>query len=138
VAVSSEHQLDTSGVDVLLLYVVELDRAQPGAEEAFTLSQVAQRLTDRIRGLDDASSEVFETLLYAGGFAWEHDYSEWNWLRGGGGIFTVTSGFPRISAAELPGGVLNVKYTIALPQCEPFRITDESFIKLISGVTDAN
>jgi Putative PD-(D/E)XK family member, (DUF4420) len=133
IAVSSEYQLDTEGTETLFLHVVDLDRASGDDEQACTVTTVARRVLDEVLEMDDAQGDVLETLLAAAGFRWEDDYSDHKWLEGASRIFRVSSGFPRISAADLPPGVSEVKYQISLQDCAPFETTREDLSKALKG-----
>jgi hypothetical protein len=60
ITMSSEHQLDDMGVDVLFLHVVELDRAPAGGAEGFSLTAVAKRVSDSIEAKDGDVLDLFE------------------------------------------------------------------------------
>jgi hypothetical protein len=126
VSISSEYQLDTDGTEALFLNVVELDRASSDSDKACTLTEIAQRLLERIAELDQAETEVYETLLLAAGFGWSDDYSEFRWHEGPSHIYAVSADFPRIEAADLRTGVGEVKYQISLQDCGPFEVPPET------------
>ena len=122
VAISSEHQLDTSGVDALYLHVVELDGAIGESNGAFTVTLIAGRVRDKIAMDDVDAAYLFERLLMSSGFRWEDDYHDSRWIEGASILFEVRDTFPRITSTTVPSGVSNVKYSIALKDCIAFRI----------------
>ncbi len=128
VAISSEFQLDTSGVDKLFLYVVELDEAPDEAEEAFTVTRIAERVRESVSAQDSGSLEPLESLLQAVGFQWTDDYSDSFWVEGKSRFFDVRPEFPGIAAPELRSGVSHVQYAISLTECEPFAV-DEAEVR---------
>lgn len=136
VAISSEHQLDTTGVDTLLLCVYELDRAPIDSSEAATLAEVARRLHVSIVDADPGAAAVFESLLMSAGFSWDDDYSDTKWLRGRELVYRVSTGFPRVTPACFPAGVLNVRYSVSLPDCEPFLLPNDALGPLLKGEAD--
>lgn len=138
VAISSEHQLDTSGVDVLCLHVVELNGATEGTKEAFTVTDIAGRLRDQITKRDVDSAYLFEKLLMSSGFRWEDDYKDSLWIEGSSSIFEVRDTFPRITSSGCPSGVSNVRYSIALKDCLAFRVTPEFVINWLKGIKSGN
>lgn len=138
VAISSEHQLDTSGIDLLFLHVSELDQELSAAKDGFTLTTVAERCRTRIATSDRGATEPFEALLEATGFRWEDDYSDVQWAIGRQHLFKVTSGFPAITAGSCPGGVTNVRYSLSLIECEPYRATIDEVTAALSGGRDAS
>lgn len=125
VAMSSEHQLDISGVDQLFLHVAEVDRLPSSRSDGSSITEIARRVRDRIAAVDDAAAADLDALLHAAGFRWSDDYSDSAWICGDQHIFRVTEDFPAISASRLPLGLANVRYAVALAACEPFRVTRE-------------
>ncbi len=123
--INSEFQLDGTGADDLFLYVVDLDRAPSGTDRSFSVSDVARRVQDRIAKADDGAGLVFEDRLSAAGLRWEDDYSDFLWVEGASRLYRVAGEFPRITASTVTVGVSNVKYSLSLPMCEPFRVTDD-------------
>jgi hypothetical protein len=133
VAISSEHQLDTTGVDRLLLVVHEVDQVPADSPEGYTVTEVARSLSQVLVDADPASGASFESLLMSAGFRWEDDYSDAKWLVGRELFYRVASGFPSITPACFAAGVLNVRYSVALHECEPFLIDAHEFEVLGGG-----
>jgi len=133
VAISSEHQLDFSGIDILFVHVSELDQEHSAAKDGFTVTAIAERCRQAIASRDRGAMEPFETLLEATGFRWEDDYSDVRWVQGRQHLFKVGPGFPAITAASCPTGVSNVRYSIALMECEPYRVTQDEVISVLMG-----
>lgn len=131
VVVSSEHQLDSAGVDVLFLHVAEIVAAVDDTTDALTITEAADRIRTTISAADPVAADLFDARLFAVGFDWADDYSQWRWSRGPEHFFDVRDGFPRITSSALPSGVLKVRYSIALPDCEPFRVNPDDLLKLI-------
>ena len=137
-AVSSEHQLDASGVGLLLLFVQEVDHVPSDNPDGASLSDVAAGLRQILGDVDPGACALFESLLSSAGFRWEDDYSDSKWLCGRDLLFRVAPGFPSVTPSSFPGGVLNVRYSIALPACEPFRVPTEALGSLLAGEGSAN
>lgn len=136
VAISSESQLDGSGIEALFLYVVDLDRAPSGTIGRFTLSDLVTRIQNTISGSDEAAREVFEGLVVAAGFRWSDDYSDLGWIEGAHHIYHVRDGCPRITASQIPQGVSEVRYSISLVSCEPYAVDDAKLEAEIRGDAD--
>jgi hypothetical protein len=134
IAISSEHQLDTSGVDALYLHVVELDGAAGENQDALTVTSVADRVRDQISKHDMEAAYLFERLLMSSGFRWEDDYKDSRWIEGASSLFEVCGEFPRITGTAFPSGVSNVKYSIALKDCAGFRVAIEEVTNKLQGV----
>ncbi len=132
VLITSEHQLDGQGCDLLFLHVVDLSHAPEGAVQSFTVSDVACRVRDRL-ALDNVAIDRYEALLNATGFRWEDDYSEFRWLEGPSRIYGITDGFPRVTAGEIATGVSNVRYSLSLVECERFVVQAGVLDESIAG-----
>ena len=140
IAISSEHQLDTSGIDRLFLHVVDVDRSPDDAVGSFTLPELAMSIRTSIEHVDPAAAERFDALLYAAGLLPEHNYDDYRWVAGDGRLFHVTEKFPRIATQSLLQGVSTVRYSVALSSCEPFKTTESVLYQAIAGYggPDAN
>lgn len=133
VAISSEHQLDTSGCDALFLYVGELDVAPQDAVSAFTLTDVACRIADRIAAEAPSVVERFEGQLVAAGFSREEDYSSFQWISGPHRFLHVVEDFPRVVSSMFKSGVERVRYDLSLVECEQFRVDDDFVREMLKG-----
>ena len=122
IAISNEHQLDTSGVDCLFLDIVEIVRASSDNADGVTLSEFTGALWEDLESKDPSSLELFEERLAMVGFDWSDDYSDDRWLLGPERCFEVTESFPRVVSTDLKSGVENVRYSIALHHCVDFQV----------------
>ena len=132
-SITSESQLDESGVDSLFLHVVELDEAPIDGNQGVTLHDVAERIRGRLFTLDAASSGILETRLSAAGYRMEDDYSSYRWLEGATRIYLVSDSFPRITSGEIRSGVSNVRYSVSLADCEPFATSVSALDNALAG-----
>lgn len=123
VLISSEDQLDESGIEHLFLYVVDLDRAVEASACSFCLTDVVVRVGRTISEGDPLALEIFESLITAAGYKSEDDYSDFPWVEGAGRIYSVVKEFPRITGGTLLSGVTNVKYSISMAECAPFQMS---------------
>src|SRR5450830_170430 len=133
VAISSEYQLDSAGVDALFLHVVELDQAASDAEAGFSVATIAHRVGDQICSEERGALDAFETLLAAAGFRWEDDYSKSLWVEGASHVYRVSDDFPRLTAKDVPSGVGEVKYSLSLQECEPFQVNGDVLTAELRG-----
>ena len=131
VAISSEHQLDCAGVDALFLHVLEVASAAGNTKSAVTITEAVDAVRGVIADQDLAVADLFEDRLAAIGFDRLDDYSDRHWIMGAEHLFEVREGFPRITPSMFPGGVSYVRYSIALAECEPFRIEPNILAKVI-------
>ncbi|MDX2111036.1 MAG: PD-(D/E)XK motif protein [Verrucomicrobiota bacterium] len=132
VLITSEHQLDGTGCDLLFLHVMDLSHASEGAAEAFTVSDAARRVLVKMMQ-DNAAIDSYEALLAAAGFRWEDDYSDFKWIEGPSRIYGVTDGFPRVTVREIATGVSNVRYSLSLVECERFLVETSVLNEAITG-----
>ena len=121
VTISTEHQLDTMGLDALFLFVLEVTGTSSDDHRGVTVSDAARGVLAELQNLDVSVVELFEERLLATGFDWQDDYTGSRWLVGSEHIFEVVDGFPRITPGMYSTGVTNVRYAIALQDCEAFR-----------------
>ncbi len=133
VKITSEHQLDPTGLERLFLVVISLDRAASTMSGGFTLSGLAEGVRDRLSGTAPDTLVAFDAALTAVGFRWEDDYSENTWLVGEFRSYTVTDDFPKLAAGMLMSGIQDVNYDLKLSACESFRIPETTLTDAIKG-----
>jgi len=133
ISISSEFQLDTHGTDAFFLHVVDLATAVEAVPDAFTVSDIAERVIRRVASLDQCAIEQFESLLCAAGFRWTDDYGDCLWAETSSCLYEVVDEFPRLSAEDAPLGVSSVRYSLALAACAPFEVTSEQLGSAIGG-----
>ena len=120
ISITSESQLDESGVDLLFLHVVALDEPLDDATHGVTVHDVAERIRTHLIFLAPSACGEYESRLSAAGYRAEDDYSDYLWLEGESCIYMVYDSFPRISSSEVRLGVSHVRYSVSLDACEPF------------------
>lgn len=138
IVISTQNQLDTDGIEFLFLYVADITSALADDTKGFTVTEISRKIYEEVRKHSVPLSDVFEENLFAAGFDWQHDYSYQKWLAGSERLFKVDSGFPRIIPKMCPSGVANVKYTIALMECEPFRTDYQQMTAVLKGRQNDN
>ena len=132
IAITSEDQLDESGVDFLFLYVCEIDRAQADNSQSFTVTEVTERVRDRLYSEDPGAAHQFETLVSAAGLDHNYDYSHSRWVEGSSHIYHVTGDFPRITGYELRMGISRVRYSVSLSDCQAFETTESQLYQALA------
>ena len=120
--ISSAEQLDSTDEARLFLHVVEVAEALEDSHSAVTVADVVGGTRDLIAAQDLSAEIDLEERLLAAGFDWAHDYSDHRWMIGGESLFEVAEGFPRITPDSIPPGVENVRYAVALSQCQDFQV----------------
>lgn len=136
IAVTSENQLDESGVDYLFVHVVEFDEAPIDSADSVSVTDVAERINRTLFMLDPNACTAFEALLSSAGYREEDDYSNSLWVEGASAIYLVKGEFPRIASRELRTGVSNVRYSIALNECLPFETTIDVIVEALGSPED--
>lgn len=131
VQISSVDQLaDVEGLH-LYLRVYDVDAAVlPNGQ---TLTDHVRRVDEVFRQVDLEAYAMWESLLVATGFDWDHDYADRRWRVGRVSSFEVGEGFPRLTP-PLPTGVVNLKYSIALEACAEF-LVEEALMETLIGAT---
>lgn len=118
--IASERQLDTVGVDNLLLAHVAVDERRGGTGESLNT------VTDAIRAsLGGAALLTFNDLLTTAGYLTEHRrlYDEPRYTVRHTHFWRVADEFPRLTAADLRPGVGDCRYRIATVGLDRWRIT---------------
>jgi hypothetical protein len=118
--ISSNRQLDDTGVDSLFLYHVSLD-ARPGGSE--TLNSLVKEIQWLLSG-DLAVTQAFQSKLGTGGYIEEHAhfYDAIGYTIRSEESYEIAEGFPRIIESETPDGVGDVKYSIIASYCSQWAI----------------
>lgn len=138
VTISTEHQLDSDGLDALFLNVAEVTAASEDDPGGVTVTDVARSALDDVQKHGASVVDLFEERLLAVGFDWADEYADVKWLVGPERAFEVKEGFPRITPGMFPTGAANVRYSISLQDCEPFRIDHERMTALLAGGENDN
>ena len=121
ITISSENQLDASGLDALFLHVLELNQATGHDGGAVSLREVADRIVEQLYAQSPPAAQLFETRLMAAGLDPEDDYSDFQWTESDSAVYLINDDFPRITWGELRTGVSDVRYSISLAECAPFK-----------------
>ena len=132
IAISTEHQLDTSSIDALFLHVSEITAASDNDEKSVTVADVAREIREEVEKADLSSIDLLEERFAAAGFDWTDDYTDQKWLLGPRHLFEIRDNFPRVTPLMFPSGVGNVRYSISLPECEPFRSNQDHLENALS------
>jgi hypothetical protein len=129
--VANERELDTTGVGLLALVHVSLDERRGGTGQS--LNAIVESLKERLTGHPIALADLtgkLANLGYVGGHTAIYDEPRYQVreLR----YFHVREGFPRLTEVDLPDGVGDVRYTVALAACQPFIIDAAAVHRLIT------
>jgi hypothetical protein len=116
VLITSEKQLDDTGLRALFLYCLEINADAPeGPSLPDIVDQIRARLTDSRGAL-----LTFDRYLNQAGYIDEHAeyYADSRFAVAGAHMYCVRPGFPRITT--LPTGVGGISYTVVLSACSAF------------------
>jgi hypothetical protein len=131
VAISSEHQLETEGLDELFLHVIDLSRSSVPAD-GISITAVAERVRSRIAGSDPAALERFDSLLLSAGLDLLEEYEDFLWVEGSHRSYRVSDTFPRLNTSSVPQGVNAVQYRLSLAACEPHIISEAELLAFLT------
>lgn len=117
--IASERQLDGTGTEQLLLFHLSIDVRQGEGES----------LVDAVNDARDtlattAAASVFEERLLLAGYAAAHEprYRRTAYAIREQNFFQVVQGFPRLTETDLPIGVGDLRYSVAVSECRRFGV----------------
>ncbi|MBE0610060.1 MAG: PD-(D/E)XK motif protein [Dehalococcoidia bacterium] len=128
--IASERQLDSTGIEALVLVHLSLD-ARMGSGES-----LPDAVADA-RKLAESEHEVatLNETLFAAGYLNEHShrYEATGYAVREVGYYEVAEGFPRIVEADLRPGVGDVHYAVSVGQCLPYKMTAGALRDALQG-----
>jgi hypothetical protein len=129
VRITSERQLDDGAAAALFLHVVALDVRDGGGE---TLPAMVASLRDKLT-VEAAAREAFEDGLLAYGYLDVHasKYADSGYVVRSQSSYRVKRGFPRIVERNLPAGVGDASYGLAVVACAAFAVSAEEVGKAL-------
>ena len=133
VVINSEYQLDDADLRALFLHISALDAATSDDDEGFTVTAVACRIRDRLAASDELVVDRYNALLAAAGFRYDDDYSGTRWTGGERSIYRVEGAFPRLTKANLPSGISDVRYVLSVNECGAFLASPEALEAALTG-----
>lgn len=121
VRITSERQLDDSAWPTLILYVIALD-VHVGSGE--TLASMVATIRAKLAA-DPAAREQFEDGLVLAGFLEAHAarYVERGYQVRSETALHVRSGFPKLTEHDMPTGVGDVNYGLAISACTAYSMS---------------
>jgi len=127
--ISSEQQLDETLVVNLFLYHLSLSAIENHPD---TLSSLISDIRNILHAVYSASS-TFEAALLERGYL---DVQAWRYEKTGyvireSNMFHVAGDFPRLTERDLPSGVGDLTYSVAVSECKKFAIPLEKVITQI-------
>jgi len=136
VRITSERQLDNTGVPVLFLHIVIVDERElenSVNEAGESLPDIIRRLREELKE-DARALETFDDRLLDMGYLDAHapHYEGRHFAVRKEHTFRIRSGFPRLVERNLPTGVGDINYALNLAACEPFSV---SIVKAVASLS---
>lgn len=131
-SVSGLAQLDETAVGWLGLALVSLAE---GGDDAISLSELVARLRSRLTAEDPAASGCFTEMLASRGYLDVHSasYASRRLRVMQRRAFRVEGAFPRLRPGDVPAGVRECRYDVALESCAPFEVQLDAFGAAVFG-----
>lgn len=131
-SVSGLAQLDETAVGWLGLTIVLLAE---GGDGAVNLSDLVERIRNRLAAEDPASSGRFTEMLASRGYLDVHSasYANRSLRVVQRHAFHVRAGFPRLRVGDVPDGIRECRYDVAIESCAAFEIDLEAFGSAVFG-----
>lgn len=122
ILISNERQLDTNHLDNLFLYHIALEPLQNSGE---TLNMIVDSIEEILK-TEMILLNKFRNKLYEAGYfeSQRNLYNDIGYIVRYDNYYEVENDFPRIEEKDIRNGVRDVKYSITIPQCSPFEITE--------------
>jgi hypothetical protein len=122
IRISSLEQLERAGAPILLATIV----LESAADKSGGATSV-QSIVERVKALCEPDADVVAALsqrLWAAGYVERPEYEGLLFLSKPPVFYVCVDEFPRISRAEIPKGVVQCIYQIAIASISQFRTTD--------------
>ena len=132
IAISNVRQLDAGEAPRLILYLLVVDENEA---HGTSLPAMVNAIRDNI---DGESRDRFDNALQMAGYldVQRHLYIRPRFQIVRERFFDVQEGFPRLLASDLPTGVEQVRYAVALAACEEFTVSQAAVADWIGGERD--
>ena len=131
-SVSGLAQLDETAVGYLGLARVSLAE---GGDDAISLPELVARLRSRLAAEDPAASGRFTELLASRGYLDVHSasYAGRRLKVMQRKAFHVEGAFPRLRPGDVPAGIRECSYDVALESCAPFEVELDALAAAVFG-----
>jgi hypothetical protein len=128
--IASERQLDSTGLESLVLVHLSFD-ARQGAGETLPVAINALRAS---LGTDSAALADFSDRLLAAGYSHEMagSYSDIGYAEREHHFMLVDGDFPRITEADLRRGIGDLHYSISVAECLHHVIAEDAVAELVA------
>jgi hypothetical protein len=129
IMISSERELDSTGVDWLALAHFSLDERRGGSGES--LNAIVDRIRDAVG--DASARDAFNDLLIRAGYLEQHRglYEEPRYTMRKQRFWHVVGEFPRIMESDLRPGVGDCQYRISTTGLDAYVLTGEDVVTAV-------
>jgi hypothetical protein len=129
--ISNEKQLDERPHETLFLVHIRLDES---ASHGATLPALVDRCRAQLES-DPVAARLFDERLMSGGYLDIHAslYVENSWKPSSMRSFRVAGDFPRLTEANLPAGVGDIRYSIIADDLGPYEVHLEDVVSELKG-----
>ena len=129
VHISSEKQLDDEGLPALFLALLVVNEIQHVGE---SLPKIVKDLR-RLFSADIGIALLFEEKIQSSGYLDVHEskYTS-RYVKRYCKVFKVQEGFPRIIHKNLPNGIGDISYSVAVSACKDFEVEINSVMQLLT------
>lgn len=139
VRITSERQLDETGVGILFLVIVVVDEREAAMTDGtpgLSLPALVAAVRADLDGYPGALA-LFNDLLFHRGWLDEHAprYESHRLTLREQLAYRVETGFPRLVEGDLPDGVGDVNYALSLSSCEAFQMSSDEMIKKLDKIS---
>lgn len=124
--ISSEKQLDNLGLDNLYLCLFSLNIHEN--EIGISLFEIANQLVESMNSVDRFNFEI--KLLKAGLSLKNKIENNYRFTLADNQFFEVKDGFPKITYANIPSGVGDLKYSVMVSACIPYKLDFKKIINI--------
>jgi hypothetical protein len=132
ISITNIRQLDDAGIDSLILLRISLDVRLGGVQ---SLNELVEEIRTLLHATDAIAAMLFDERLLDVGYLDIHQskYMGLKYTIRNYEFFQVISGFPRILEQDLMPGIADVRYSIAVASCMPFKVSKEEVLKRMVG-----
>jgi len=131
ISISSAEQLDRTGLDDLFIVVWTLATSDSPNSHSVSLPGLVSGLEKTFESAGDHLVSIYHQKLADYGFQPNHDYSKSIWDVLGQIALSVGPGFPCLTPATIPPGIVRLSYVIDTTACASFEIDMEEVLRQI-------
>lgn len=131
VRINGTRQLDERVAQRPLVLIVQY--LEPVVGTGVSIPALADFINEQLYAVGPRLAEQFQERLLAAGCPWpdRHRYAESLYVARTRRCYEVQAGFPRVLEDTVPSGVEDVRYSLNLTACEPFKCSEDRVLELL-------